>query len=432
MRVQTPAVTMSSLPNELLAAIAAAGQEDRVHWTLSHISRRFRTVMLGTPTLWTVIQVDLHSEGSVNILQLYLERSQACFISATLQHRSRLRHESKDLISERLDQIVVHINRISWLKVVVGHWGGEFMLTPFRHLAALNLRHLEVVKLSQRRGRGPIELFSVGAPALRFLKLHDQQLRLPLPQWATSLTHLELWQYYGPREDGTSEVLYEFLGGCSSLVHLCLDISDKTLERRVRFPFLETLYLKVSGTEDDFDLLATVLIFDTPSLTELAIKDVHGDQIIELLSTKSLTHTSFPALTSLYFASTDECACERSIPFPEKNSLPPFQLFPALSSLSLINICSTENLLKGVAVPTSELWPILGTIALSPGTTDLGGVRDVVSNVMLLHHLHGLLPPTFKLSSTLLNLEDWQEHSIDAKIFETFDPADVLEMFQSR
>ncbi|KAJ7214725.1 hypothetical protein B0H12DRAFT_359354 [Mycena haematopus] len=383
--------------------------------------------MLGTPTLWTAIQVDLHSEGSVNILQLYLERSQACFISATLEHRTKLKDESEDLISERLHQIVVHIDRISWLKVVVGDWGGEFMLTSFRDLAALNLRHLEVVKLSDYYDWDPIELFSAGAPELRVLKLYDQKLRLPLPQWAASLTHLELRQNYRLEEDGTSQALHELLGQCSSLIHLYLDISFTTLERRVRLPFLESLHLKVSGAEDNFDLLATVLIFDTPSLTEFAIDGVHGDQIFELFSTKSLTHTtSFPALTSFCFVGAPQRRCERTITFPETISLRPFQLFPALSSVSLINTCFMANLLKGVVVPTSELWPVLGTVALSPRATALAGVVDVVFTVLDVMHAHHHHGPTFRFSPMLLHLDDWQEHGIDVKIFEAFDPMDVL------
>ncbi|KAJ7214731.1 hypothetical protein B0H12DRAFT_1155085 [Mycena haematopus] len=386
--------------------------------------------MLGTPTLWTVVQVDLHSEGSANILQLYLARSQACSISLTLEHRTKLREESEDLISERLHQIVVHINRISWLRVVVGDWGGEFMLPPFRDLAALNLQHLEVVKLCDWYDWDPIELFSAGAPGLRFLKLYDQKLRLPLPQWAASLTHLELRRYYGSEEDGTSEALDEILGQCSSLVHLYLDISFTTLKRRVRLPCLECLHLKIPGADDTFDLLAAVLIFDTPSLTEFAINGVHGDQILELFNT-TLTDTSFPALTSFYFVATYNCYCERTMLFPEMISLRPFRPFPALSTVSLINICFTANLLKCFVAPTSELWPVLGTVALSPRAAALGGVRDVVLDAIS-HHRPGQLLPTFKLSPVLLHLEDWHEHGIDAKIFKTFEPADVLQIFHWR
>ncbi|KAJ7214735.1 hypothetical protein B0H12DRAFT_1155096 [Mycena haematopus] len=119
------------------------------------------------------------------------------------------------------------------------------------------------------------------------------------------------------------------------------------------------------------------------------------------------------------------------MPFPEATSPRLFQLFPALSSLFLINICFTTNLLKGVVVPTSVLWPVLGIVALSPRAAALRGVRDVVLDVMHPHHHYGLLPPTFRLSPMLLHLEDWPEHDIDVKTFETFEPADVLQIFQS-
>ncbi|KAF7344474.1 hypothetical protein MSAN_01929100 [Mycena sanguinolenta] len=419
---ETPTVaTISSLPNELLAAIAAAGREDRVQWALSHVSHRFQTVMVGTPELWAFVQVDFRSEGSVKILQLYLQRSQTCPISATLQHRSSLDQASEDLIVERLAQIIRHINRISWLRIEVGNLGAEFLLAPFRDLTALNLEHLEVVNLIRYQW-GPIELFSCGAPGLRFLKLYHQKLQYPPPQWVASLTHLEL------RHHRRGIALDATLGQCSMLVHLFLDLSFTKLERRARLPFLKSLFLVVPWAEDDFDLLATVTVFDTPSLAECAIDGVHGDQIFDLLSATSPADVSFPALTAFSFVNTHTCPCERNMTFPDMASPPSFQLFPALSSLSLVNICFSANLLKGVAVPTSDAWPVLGTAALSPRVDAFEGVRDVVLDAMHAHRLHGLRFPTFRLSPAFLNFEDWQEHSIDVKSFE---PADVIQFFRS-
>ncbi|KAJ6495338.1 hypothetical protein C8R45DRAFT_167853 [Mycena sanguinolenta] len=420
--VQTPATTILSLPNELLVAIAAAGQEDRVQWTLSHVSRRFQTVMVGTPALWAVVQVDFRSEGSVKILQLYLERSQNRPISATLRHRSMLNADAEDLITARLAHIVQNINRISWLRIEVGNWGAEFLLTPFRDLAALNLEHLEVVNLIDYQW-GPIELFAA-APRLRFLKLYDQHLPSPAPQWVVSLTHLEL------RHHGRDIALDATLGQCHLLVHLFLDLSFTKLERRVHMPFLKSLFLVVSGAEDDFDLLATVIIFDTPSLTECAIEGVHGDQIFELLSAKRLADHSFPALTALSFVNTHgACRCESTITFPAVASPSLFQFFPALSALSLVNICFAANLLKGVIVPPSEAWPILGTVALSPRAAALGDVRDVVLDAIHAHRNLGLHLPAFRLSPAFSDFEDWRGHGIDAKLFQ---PVDVIQFLHSR
>ncbi|KAJ7028702.1 hypothetical protein C8F04DRAFT_1265661 [Mycena alexandri] len=90
--------TILTLPNELLITITAAGQEDRAQtlqpafkseWALSHVSRRFRDIIVGTAALWTLIEVDLGLEGSTEILKLYLERSEACSIWATIQYYQR-------------------------------------------------------------------------------------------------------------------------------------------------------------------------------------------------------------------------------------------------------------------------------------------------------------------------------------------------------
>ncbi|KAJ6495346.1 hypothetical protein C8R45DRAFT_986884 [Mycena sanguinolenta] len=293
--VDAAVVSISSLPNELLAAIATAGQEDRIHWTLSHVSHRFCAVMVGTPALWTVLKVDLRfAIGlSLEILQLYLERSQKCSIAVTLEHTGRRGAQESE--TEPLALLIPHISRISWLRVV-GAWRGQSsLLAPFRDLAAPNLQHLEVINLNHYSAPDPIEVFSGGAPRLRSLKLSEQKLPSPVSQWAASLTHLELRRCWPGNID-----LDEILDKCSLLVYSLLDMSRVRLKRRARLLFLQTLHLVLPGMDDDFDLIGMVTIFDTPSLTECAIDGVHGDQIFELLSAKRPTDDSFPALTALF------------------------------------------------------------------------------------------------------------------------------------
>ncbi|KAJ7855117.1 hypothetical protein B0H14DRAFT_2754834 [Mycena olivaceomarginata] len=113
-------LTISSLPNELLEAIAAAGQQDRLphlqlvfksEWTLSHVSRRFRDVI-------------------IEILGLYLARSNTRDISVSLKSYwgSTVDDTERHLTVERLSQIVPHINRIWRLSCTVS-------MAPLRHVA---------------------------------------------------------------------------------------------------------------------------------------------------------------------------------------------------------------------------------------------------------------------------------------------------------
>jgi hypothetical protein len=415
--------TITSLPNELLEGIAAAVPE--TERTLSHICRRLRIVMLGTPALWTHAAVDLHVKGSVEIFELYVARSQECTISATLQLRSELKDEStRDLVAERLRQIVRHIDRIGRLRVV---GGGQLIVDSFCDLAAPNLRRLEVVKLGHSSWGGA-KLFLGGAPKLTFLELHDLRLELPIPQWAASLTHLEL-RHDREELDGNSETLDEILVQCPLLMYLHLDIGAMKVQRQFHIPSLKSLFLVVSGHDDAYDWLATIDSFDTPSLTEFGIDGLHGDHIFELCNCRSFPRASFAALTSFCFVNRCACHCETSIPFPDidTTSHPPFGLFPALSSLTLVNECFAPNLLRGLVVPSSDTWHVLGTVALTAGTTAAEGVRGAVLDAVRSHQQHGLPLPRFRLAPALSSLEDWEGHGIEV---EKFEPAEVLDVFR--
>ncbi|KAJ6495382.1 hypothetical protein C8R45DRAFT_987163 [Mycena sanguinolenta] len=437
MSTQTPAITISSLPNELLAAIAAAGQlRTRVpgllpdapsEWTLSHVSHRFRRVMISSSALWTLLEVDLHSEGSVGILGLYLERSQNYSLAVTLQHRSELREDSeRELVTKRLSQLVLHINRISWLRIAVQEWGGDLLLAPFRDLAAPILQHLEVVNLIDYYHWGPITLFLAGAPRIRFLKVYDQRLRLPGPQWMSSLTHLELRRYHrlGAVEDQGDKSFDKVLAQCSSLTCLYLDMEGVPLDRRVKISSLQSLYITIS---ESHNLAEIIDIFDTPSLTEFTIMGVHGLDIFEFFNSTRLPRTSFPSLASLCFVENDRrpCYCEyNKMPFPQ-GPCPPFRLFPALSSISLINVCFMSRIVKGV-VPASATCSVLQTIALSPRTAATEDVRSAVLDAIHSYLQYGWPLPTLRLSPALASCEDWQKHGIAV---DKFDPADIHQVF---
>ncbi|KAJ6571707.1 hypothetical protein B0H19DRAFT_1130810 [Mycena capillaripes] len=192
--MSSPALTISDLPNELLVAIATAGQEGRVpdtdpqpmvsktEWTLSHLSRRFRDIIVGAPALWTIVEANLNAEGSVEILKLYLERSRACDIWATLRRPSVGSVDDLKLIEKRINQIFPHVHRMRRLRIVLRTTTGGLLLAPFRDISAPNLQHLELVLTHfSSLSTGPVELFVPGAPKLTSLIMDGFKLQLPLP-----------------------------------------------------------------------------------------------------------------------------------------------------------------------------------------------------------------------------------------------------------
>ncbi|KAF8213973.1 hypothetical protein K438DRAFT_1956074 [Mycena galopus ATCC 62051] len=136
---------ISSLANELLEAIAAAGQEGhdysrsfKAEWTFSQVLRHFRDIIIGARALWTQVATDF---GYVEILKLYLERSLPLSTSVAMWHSTL----TDTRFDERLTQIVPHISRTSRLSIVLDT-DSMGLLAAFRDIAAPKLRHLEIVK----------------------------------------------------------------------------------------------------------------------------------------------------------------------------------------------------------------------------------------------------------------------------------------------
>ncbi|KAJ7849335.1 hypothetical protein B0H13DRAFT_2088730 [Mycena leptocephala] len=421
MSPRTPALTICSLPNELLAAVVVAGQEEPVadsqprafnpEWTLSHVCRRFRDLIVGSPTLWTIIYADFETEGSMKIFKLYLERSGACNVSVTL-HGSRCLLDEYLAEQSRFSQIVPHVNRIWRLRVVLStEWGRE-VLACLRDAAVPNLQYLEIINdRPDLDGEwSPVQMFSSGAPRLNFLKLDGIKLLAPPAiQWTASLTHLELLR--GQRMEN-SDGLVAITTQCPLLVHLHLDISwISTPARQFHIPTLKFLHILVSDSKDEFYLLHMVDLFDTPALTEFIIDGTHGDQIFVLFNSPSLPHSSFSALTSFSFINRYWCSCESDghHDFSDTMSSPP--LFPALSSLTLVYQCFTSDFVKYFLGPSSQPWPGLKTVTLCPKKDGYNDVWDALEDAVDSKRQSGQPLPKLRLFRALSTLEAWQENA---------------------
>ncbi|KAJ6588301.1 hypothetical protein B0H19DRAFT_1098677 [Mycena capillaripes] len=412
----TPAPAMYSLPDELLELIVAAGQEGRVpssqgafksEWTLSHVSRRLREVIVGAPTLWAFVEGRLEAEGAVEILKLYLERSGRCNIWAAL----RIRADVKNLLvmEQRLRLVVPHIHRIWRLTLMLRTMWGRHLLAPFRDIAAPNLQHLEIVT---KGVDSPLELFSSGAPRLTFFKM-DGFIPIPVPPWMASLTHLEIRNPHL-----VDQFLVQVIARCSLLAHLYLDLTKSSIwDSRFCIPSLNFVHLSISNSEDQFYLRRIVDLFDTLVLTEFRIDGAHGNQISALFSSTSLPHASFPALSTFSFVNT-WCPCRIKFPFLPTISSPPLQLFPALSSLTLIKECYMGNIVDEILGSASQPWPLLNTVKLYPMDDDLEDVRDALLATIRTKRQRGEPLPKFGFSAALLSLEDWQESGADVEMFD--------------
>ncbi|KAF8213964.1 hypothetical protein K438DRAFT_2009084 [Mycena galopus ATCC 62051] len=421
-------VSISSLPIELLEAIAAAGQEGhdyghsfKAEWTLSQVSRRFRDIIIGARALWTEVATDFGYEGRVEILKLYLERSQPLSISVAMRH-STLTDMRFD---ERLRQIVPHINRIWRLSIALDTYSMG-LLAPFRDLAAPKLRHLEIVKddlLHRPSSLWPsIQIFSAGAPKLTVLKMDGFKPHLPVPLWTASLTRLEFWSGQDLVDEDATPILSAITEQCTSLVHLYLDINwmDPT-GQPFHIPSLKTLHISTSDSEAEDYLLGIADLFNTPALTTFIIDNAYCAQILLLLNAKSLPHASFPALTSFSLVNESICPCEENVPFSESISLP-ITLFPALSSVTLVNQCLAVTFVRDIIVSASQPWP-LKTITLCPQSNFLDGVSAALGDGIHSAHQSGRTLPKFRVSPALFSLI---QDDGKADVVEIFEPTQII------
>jgi hypothetical protein len=367
--------------------------------------------MVGAPDLWTLIETDLSGERSIEILKLYLERSRARQILVTLRQPPGSNMLDEGDLEERVTGgIVPQINRIRWLRIMLGptDWDPG-MLAPFRDVAAPCLQHLEIIFCNDMQTTGA--LFLSGAPRLSCLKMAGASLRLPVPVWAATLTHLE---HSGPNIHNLAAITAQ----CPLLTHLHLRVAYMALyATRFHIPTLSFLHISI-GADEPADYLSRVVdLFHSPALTELIVYGSHGNQIALLLSLKTLLHSSFPSLTSLTFL-TDSCPYEiwdaghPSYPI----SCPP-GVFPALSHLTLINQCYTEYLIQEILGPASQPWPLLKIITLGVGDVSFEGVRDAVEGAVNSKRQRGEPLPEVRLARAPEFLGDWNEDiSFDAEM----------------
>ncbi|KAJ7481608.1 hypothetical protein FB451DRAFT_132480 [Mycena latifolia] len=422
-----------SLPNELLVEIAAAGQleEDRVHdslhddfkpeWTLSHVSRRFRDVMIGAPILWTFVETDLMHKGSVEILKRYLERSGACTIRANLSQRS-LSGVHNRLLFPRLSHILPHTQRISRLSIRATNLSITPMLAVLQDVAIPILQDLEIGVVG-RTDNHPLDIFSSGPPqSLTLLKTVGFAPQFPLPQWMASLKHLDISRCNPIMESTGNSIFVDLTSQCPALSCLYIDMSSwRHQEGKIIIPSLKSLHLSVADDADDLHLRWIMRLFDTPVLTDLMINYAHGDQLCALFDSNSLPDSSFPALTSLSFINR-QCTCEEEWT-PEPILSPPLRLFPALSSLTLINQCFTAHIVQQILGPASQPWPLLGTITICPIPETLQAVYSTLQGVIRSKREHGQVIPKFSFPPILFHKSFWDENEVGVELF---DPTEMV------
>ncbi|KAJ7661692.1 hypothetical protein B0H17DRAFT_1094263 [Mycena rosella] len=406
--------SLLSLPNELLVAIIAVGQEARLpdddfkpEWTMSRVSSRLRALTIGAPELWTLVEIALHAGfgRAVEKSKLYLERSQRCKVWAAV--RGQPMHQfswsdprvEKRLVAERLGHILPHTHRIWRLDIIAESVSMNAIGAMFRDAAAPSLEHLQIVpppNFRRDRSHAVLEIFTAGAPpALAVLKLSGFMLVFPTPQWTASLVRLEM-----QRGGGIVWVDEEsFTATTTPWPSLDFLHIDTSLLYSLTIPSLRSLH--------------------APALVELTIHHGHG-AVFDATALPTI-FVKFPALSSLSFVSTG-CNCEEGMPpMHLPSQFPPLHLFPALSSLTLINQCPTitTNMLEHFLGPA----PLLDTVTVCPPKDTIENVYTALQAVICSKRGSAQAIPKFRFPRARFEQSYWTANGVGVELFDATEAA---------
>ncbi|KAJ7291511.1 hypothetical protein C8J57DRAFT_217601 [Mycena rebaudengoi] len=426
----TTGTTILSIPDELLLfVVGAAGDESEdtgngppLHWTISHVCRHFRNVVIDSPMLWTRIDTELSRPNSCKIFELYIQRSGTCKISVTLR-----RHDNGDWDSEEgiimrgvngtsnpfLVLLASHSNRIQRLTIVSTSFTVDEIMAPFHHIPAPSLECLQLEVMKNYTYDGPLEMFISGAPLLRSLKLTNfWPIDSSLPSWLGSIVKLDLTNSWSPPR---------MMAACSSLRHLA--VTSSTCSGPIQTPSLTSLLLSLDDGESTRALADTLANLTTPALINLTVVGhLHGDQIPALFHSMGRTQLRLPALTSLVFASSfpEDCICpdEQSY-IPDTISSLPLQTFPSLSSFAIINVCFAAKIIGDVLGVRSLPWHLRTvTIGAERRLPDVEDLYEVLKGTVSTARQQQREIPQFRLSPSLFCFPYWQENAVDVELFE--------------
>jgi hypothetical protein len=165
-------------------------------------------------------------------------------------------------------------------------------------------------------------------------------------------------------------------------------------------------------------LAETLDQFTVPALSALTVQNVHGDRIPALFNSPHLAHP-YSALTSIVLMG-DGCDCEiQEAYFPEVISSPPVRAFPAVTSLSLIDVCYAATIVRNIFSPDFAPWPLRTvTIGTRAGLVDVNDLYGALTDVVRAAQQQNRNIPKFRLSPVLFCYPYWRENNVDVELFE--------------
>ncbi|CAK5280199.1 unnamed protein product [Mycena citricolor] len=346
---------IARLPSELLSVIfqhlvVELNMDDFSRpavMTLSEVSKHFRAVVLGTPTLWASIR--LHSYSDLQLLDLFIHRSQSCLLDVSLD-LTALDVIPRPLIASASRWLRISVRASDFKDIYVS-------LLPYSHAPVSELRELRLLPTSSYCDSDEDKL-NFNAPKLRSLAIHGCLGYLaPLP----GLTTLVIY-----RLECSYRVFCEFIQSCAELSTLVLQESIAGWETHsgdrnptpITLEKLRVLAVSESRTPADGMALLDYLCVPNVQLLELSGSGLqitspsNGDERV--------MNKSFQALCTLVLQHVDFEICD-------------LFLFRSLSTITRMELSCVLNmtiLTAPLAEGGDSLWPHLNTIVCDVSEED--------------------------------------------------------------
>lgn len=279
---------ISTLPNEILAAIFQAGHDsqavgDHFEILISSVTKHWRDVALATPPLWTVILCAVVRQ-QLEATALYIHRSKAAPIELKI-----IMHRMKRTDFGHLCQLLTpHFSRCNRLAIESNYKRMTELSALFRCLHAVSAPLLRLIVIDFQasvddaislfaRGR----IFTGGTPRLTSIRITNIGLQACLPPLSSVNAIYIHDQYY--RSTGiTIDEWVQMMSSAPSLVHLemhvDITVNHRTASLVVEMPLLRTLSIRALAVPELEPAFHAFLGCTTaPQLEVLILKNVNPD-----------------------------------------------------------------------------------------------------------------------------------------------------------
>jgi hypothetical protein len=279
---------ISRIPNEILTEIfghmkGSYGANDIPHvMVVSHVTRHWRNVALGSPSLWDTIRMSTAND-SLDLPIAFLTRSKPCTLNITLEIPEDAPMSGLQLIPI----LIPHFDHIRHLVIECGdnELVVQRLVESFLDFQAPSLEHFEIsLDLGNSQDsllwNGRTRIFTGGTPILSSVVLKGISLRCCSPPLST-VTHLTL----DSEGDGTMLMSYDYfcnaLNACHSLTWLELRgrlfaFGSSDAARQINLPSLVSFAIgyPIRYRQDHY-VRSTFETISAPALQTLSLNYMH-------------------------------------------------------------------------------------------------------------------------------------------------------------